>query len=161
MRQLLLLPSHFKDEETGLERWSDLPKAAQQVVGQRLTQDSLNPEPMLLTTLIIPIKNVQTSQITIPSYLPEFLLPATGAHFLICLIFTIKGSQEQIHNVLKNHHTCWYPWRSVSCSCISFWICFNFSSVTGSAVSPKCNHLCFLFVSSKLLNFEKTDVLFK
>lgn len=81
-------------------------------------------------------------------------------NILTCLTFTIKGSQEQTSAALKNHPTCWYPWRSVSCSCISFWICFNFSSVTGSVVSPKCNHLCFLFVSSKLFNFEKMQRLF-
>lgn len=76
-------------------------------------------------------------------------------HILIFLVFIIRGSQEQPHYVLKNHHTCWYPWRSVSCSCISFWICFNFSSVTGSVISPTCNHLCFLFVSPKLFNLRK------
>lgn len=141
------------------ERWNDLPKAAQQVVKQSLKPDFLNPEPMPLTTLILPMRNVQTSQIITSPHCQNSHYLLNGHKYFKMPYFYNQRISRQTHYVLKSH-TCWYPWRSVSCSCISFWICFNFSSVTGSAVSPKCNHLCFLFDSSKPLNFENMQVLF-
>lgn len=71
---------HFTDKEIGLERWSDSLKAAQQVVELNLKPDSLNTEPMLLTTLILPRKNMQTSQSITSSHLREIPLPVTWAH---------------------------------------------------------------------------------
>lgn len=149
---------HFTDEKIGSEKWSHLSKIEDCTADGRAKSkpDSLNLEPVLLTTLILSMRNGKTSQIITSSYLPEFpFLLNEHTNILIYLVFIIRGSQEQPHYVLKNHRTCWYPWRSVSCSCISFWICFNFSSVTGLVVSPTCNHLCFLFVSPKLFNLRK------